>query len=62
MKTYIIHQIETDGDIVIREINSSKKVVEEYLKEHGLTEGDYAIIYGDLIKDFDAPANYMGIL
>lgn len=61
MKTYIIHLTETDGDPVIREINPSMKIVEEYLKEHGLAEGDYAIIYGDLIKDFEAPANYMSV-
>lgn len=49
---YLIYQEETDGDIIIRSLNSGDEVY-RFIKEISLVPNDYALVKGNILKDFN---------
>lgn len=53
MSLIIVHLTETDGDIVVKKVSSWKKELKQYIEDNKLCECDYALIEGEIRKDFD---------
>jgi hypothetical protein len=48
----MIYQLQTDGDILIKAFEDMY-MIRVFVRQHGLTRYDYAIIEGNLLKSFD---------
>lgn len=49
---YMIYQLQTDGDILIKAFEDMYHV-HIFIRQQGITRYDYALIEGTLIKSFD---------